>query len=250
MHYKKTKTTSELIIYGKHPVMAALNNPRRNCKTLYTTKEIWQNIQKSFLQPNCKVQLLTINELNTKFPNGINHQNLILEVNPLPTYELEDILELANNKSLSCIVILDQVTDPHNIGAIIRSAAAFSADAVILTENNSPKENSTIIKCAAGASEITPMIKVTNLSSCLKTLKEHGFWIIGLDGNTHKELQCSMFSEKIAIVLGSEESGLRRLTQKNCDFIAKINISSNAESLNVSNAAAIALYEIAKFHKN
>jgi 23S rRNA (guanosine2251-2'-O)-methyltransferase len=93
------------------------------------------------------------------------------------------------------------------------------------------------------------MIKVTNLSSCLKTLKENGFWVIGLDGNTDKELSHSMFANKTAIILGSEESGLRRLTKENCDFIAKINISSNAESLNVSNAAAIALYEIANFHK-
>ena len=148
------------------------------------------------------------------------------------------------------MVILDQVTDPHNIGAIVRSAAAFSADAVILTEYNSPSENNTIVKCAAGACESVPLVKVTNLASCMKTLKKEGYWIIGLDGHTETELNQSIFSDKIALVLGSEGTGMRKLTKDNCDYIAKIKISSNLESLNVSNAAAIALYEFSRFSEN
>lgn len=240
---------SDLFIYGKHPVIAALNNPRRQCKNLYTTKEIWQNIQNKFSNPKFKIHILNPKELNDKFSNELNHQNIILEALPLSPLDIEDIISQIGHQTTSCLIILDQVTDPHNIGAIIRSAAAFSADAVILTEHNSPKENNTIIKCAAGACEIVPMVKVTNLSNCIRFLKQNNYWIIGMDGHTDLKLNSSMFSDKVAIILGSEESGIRRLTRENCDYIAKINISNQAESLNVSNAAAIALYELSQYRK-
>lgn len=239
----------DLFIYGKHPVIAALNNPRRQCKNLYTTKEIWQSLQDKFPNPKFKLHILSPRELNEKFSNEINHQNIILEALPLAPLDIEDILAQTERKATSCLIILDQVTDPHNIGAIIRSASAFSADAVILTEHNSPKENNTIIKCAAGACEIVPIVKVTNLSNCIKSLKQNNYWIIGMDGHTDLELNSSMFSDKVAIILGSEESGIRRLTRENCDYIAKINISTAAESLNVSNAAAIALYKLAQYRQ-
>lgn len=248
MHIKKPKNNnSRLYIYGKHPVMAALNNPRRKCKVLFTTKIIWEELKSSY--PNITAQLKDSKELDSMLPIGSNHQNIILEVEPLKQLALEDILENTENQKTSCLVILDQVTDPHNIGAIIRSAAAFNIDAVILPENNSPKENNTIIKTSAGACEAVPMVHVTNIAQCIKALKQEGYWIIGLDGNTDTLLNPCIFSEKIAFVMGSEDTGMRKLTRENCDYIAKINISPNAESLNVSNAAAIAMYEFTRFRE-
>lgn len=247
MSYKKQNNTQELFIYGKHPVIAALNNPNRRYKKLYTTPEIWQELKLSFPNLEIKVHFMESYEIDMKLPDGVNHQNIILEVFPLKALEIEDILAITSSKEKSCLVILDQITDPHNIGAIIRSAAAFSADAIILTEHNSPSENQTIIKCAAGACESIPLVKVTNLVNCMKTLQKEGYWIIGLDGHTDIELNDSIFSDKTVLVLGSEDKGMRNLTKKNCDYIAKIKISKNLESLNVSNAAAIALYEFSKY---
>jgi 23S rRNA (guanosine2251-2'-O)-methyltransferase len=250
MFAKKRNSTSQLLIYGKHPVIAALNNPRRHCIKLYTTKFIWHELQQKI--PNLKItaHLLEPHELEMMLPIGSNHQNIILEAHPLKTLELEDIIEQDSSKSTSCLIILDQITDPHNIGAIIRSAAAFSASAIILPDNNSPKENATIVKCAAGATETVPMIYVTNLANCIKSLKKEGYWIIGLDGHTNSELNPSIFSEKVAIVMGSEDTGMRKLTKDNCDYIVKIPMSSNLESLNVSNAAAITLYEFSKYRNS
>jgi 23S rRNA (guanosine2251-2'-O)-methyltransferase len=247
MSYKKQNNAQDLLIYGKHPVISALNNPNRKFKNLYTTKEIWQEIGSSFSEIEVKVHLMESYEIDMRLPDGVNHQNIVLEVFPLKTLEIEDIIAETASKESSCLVILDQITDPHNIGAIIRSAAAFSADAIILTEHNSPSENQTIIKSAAGACESIPLVKVTNLASCMKTLQEEGYWIIGLDGHTEIELNHSIFSNKIVLVLGSEDKGMRKLTKKNCDYIAKIKISKNMESLNVSNAAAIALYEFSRY---
>lgn len=250
MFPKKRNAPSQLLIYGKHPVIAALNNPRRNCINLYTTKSIWQELQQ--IIPNLKVtpHLLESHEIEMMLPIGSNHQNIILEAAPLKTLDLEDIIEQDSSKTTSCLVILDQITDPHNVGAIIRSAAAFSASAIILPDNNSPKENSTIVKCAAGATETVPMIYVTNLANCIKSLKKEGYWIIGLDGHTNTELNSSIFSEKVVIVMGSEDTGMRKLTRDNCDYIVKIPMSSNLESLNVSNAAAITLYEFSKYRNS
>ncbi len=247
MLVKKRIPASHLLIYGKHPVIAALNNPKRHCRNLYTTKAIQQELQLIFPELKIPVHLLEAHEIEMMLPIGSNHQNVILEASPLKNLDLEDILSEDAEKPNSCLIILDQVTDPHNVGAIIRSAAAFSASAVILPEHHSPKENTTIVKCAAGACETIPMIHVTNLANTIKTLKKAGYWIIGLDGHTKQELNHSIFSEKIVIILGSEDTGMRKLTRDNCDYLVKIPISSKLESLNVSNAAAITLYELSKY---
>ena len=247
MSQKNKNKTSSVLIYGKHPVAAALNNNRRKHINLFITREVLQEIEKLIPKLNIKTTILKSDSLNSMVSPGTNHQNIILESLPLDSLHLEDLIEQDKSKSFSCLILLDQVTDPHNIGAIIRSAAAFSASAVILTDNNSPKENNTILKCAAGACETVPMVHITNLSNCIKELKKEGYWIIGLDGHTELTLKESIFSEKIAIIMGSEDKGLRKLTKENCDYIAKIPMSSSSESLNVSNAAAIALYEFAKY---
>lgn len=241
---KKKQGGNNLLIYGKHPVLSALKNPRRNLKSLYITKTLFQELELLNLQAH--VVFKTSQELTSMLPAGANHQNIILETPPLKQLYLEDLLNKTSEQDSSCLIILDQVTDPHNIGAIIRSAAAFGIDGVILPENNSPKENNTILKTSAGACETVPMVHVTNIAQCIKALKQEGYWIIGLDGNTNTELESKIFSQKIVFVMGSEDTGMRKLTRENCDYIAKINISPNAESLNVSNAAAIAMYEFKK----
>ncbi len=247
MFYKKKSTLTELLIYGRHPVISALLNPKRKCKNLYTTHIIWQELQQKIPQLDVKVNIREKHELDMLLPIGTNHQNIILEALPLKALAIEDILLETSEKKRSCLVILDQVTDPHNVGAIMRSAAAFSADAIILPDNNSPKENNTIIKCAAGATEALPMVYVNNLSNCIKLLKKAGYWVIGLDGHSNQELESSIFSDKIALVLGSEDLGMRKLTKENCDHLVKIPISAQLESLNVSNAASIALYEFSRY---
>ncbi len=240
--------SSNILIYGIHPVIAALRNPKRQCKKLYTTKIIWQEVQKKIPKLNIQVSFLEPQQFNTNFKGLQNHQNIVLEALTLGSYDIEDIVN-STKKESSLVVILDQITDPHNIGAIIRSALAFSATAIIVPENNCPKENGTILKSASGAYEMIPIVRATNLASCMKSLKKAGYWIVGLDGNGNEELNSKIFSAKTVIVLGSEETGMRKLTRENCDFLAKIPISSNLESLNVSNAAAISFYEFAKYTK-
>ncbi len=250
MFHKKNSNNQEVLIYGRHPVVSALLNNRRRCKNLYTTAAIYQELKQKIPNLSVAINLREKHELEMMLPIGSNHQNIILEAMPLKTLCIEDILAQTADKKSSCLVILDQVTDPHNVGAIMRSAAAFSADAIILPDNNSPKENNTIIKCAAGAIETLPMINVTNLSNCIKLLKDAGYWIIGLDGYASLELKPSIFSDKIAIILGSEDTGMRKLTKENCDYLVKIAISAELESLNVSNAAAICLYEFSRYRSN
>ncbi len=244
--FNKSNKKSTSIIFGKHPVICALNNPNRKSKNLYITKELWNEISSQFPKSKCSIHFVDKKEIEKLAPQGSNHQNILLEVEPLNQLSIEDIISQDENKDHSCLVILDQVSDPHNIGAILRSAAAFSISAIILPDYHSPKENNTIIKCAAGATETIPMISVTNISQCIKALKQEGYWVIGMDGNTSLELKPDLFSKKTIIVLGSEEKGMRKLTRDSCDYIVKIPISSSMESLNVSNAAAIAMYE---FHK-
>lgn len=247
MTHKNSSKKSDTVIFGKHSVIAALNNPKRKIINLYATKESWSEISPQIKNLKCELNFLNKNEFDRLVPAGSVHQNLILQVEALKQPLIEDIIIQDELRDYSLIIVLDQVSDPHNIGAILRSCAAFSASAVILPDHNSPKENNTIAKCSAGAIEHIPLISVTNISQTIKTLKESGYWVVGLDGNTDKTLNNQLFSSKMVIILGSEEKGMRKLTKENCDFIAKIPMSSKVESLNVSNAATIALYEYSKF---
>ena len=153
---------------------------------------------------------------------------------------------MAENKTQCHLLILDQVTDPQNIGAIIRSCAAFETLGLVVQDKNSPLESGAMDKAAAGTIEFVPVARVTNLSRAIETLKDNGFWVMGMDGYADTTIDKINKSGKIAIVMGSEGKGMRRLVQENCDSSVKLPISSNVESLNVSTAAAIALYELSK----
>ena len=193
-----------------------------------------------------RFQILAREELQRLLPPGAVHQGLALLAKPLRQPSLEDLIDRLEDRPDAVLVALDQVTDPHNIGAIMRSAAAFGAAGLVLPDRNAPDISGTLAKSASGAVERLPLIRVVNLNRSLDQLKAKGFWIVGLDGESQKKLSEHKLDGRICLVLGAEGSGLRRLTREACDLMARLPTSGPIASLNVSNAAAIALYEIAR----
>lgn len=235
---KKTKQNSALWLYGHHAVVAALQNPNREKVQLKMTKE---SVLPDKLIGKTNAQVVSRQEIDALAgPNAV-HQGLALQVKPLPQKTLNDVLEKIPQKAV--ILILDQVTDPHNIGAILRSAAAFDALAVVIPDAGAPEESGTLAKSACGALEIVPLIRVTNLARTMQQLKDAGFWCLGLDGYAKEYISDKKLPARTAFILGSEGDGMRRLTAENCDYTIKLPMSDKMESLNVSNAAAVALYE-------
>jgi len=235
---KKQKNNNTLWIFGHHAVVAALQNPNRDKLLLKMTKETALPAE---LTHNITTQIVSRQEIDALAGPGAVHQGLALQVKPLSAQVVEDVLGNVSEKAV--ILILDQVTDPHNIGAILRSAAAFNAIAVIIPDANAPAESAVLAKSACGALEVVPLIRVTNLVRTMQQLKDAGFWCLGLDGYATELISEKKLPQKCAFVLGSEGDGMRRLTAENCDYTIKLPISEKMESLNVSNAAAIALYE-------
>ena len=220
-------------IYGQHAVQAALANTKRRIERLVVSTNAVKELNLGGRKLNADTD---IRQLDKILPKDAVHQGVAALVHPLPLTALDDILES------SLLLVLDQVTDPHNVGAILRSAAAFGVSAVIMTEDHAAPENGALAKAACGAIDIVPLIRITNLSSTLDTLKANDFWCVGLDGKTDKLIDEARGFKKKALVLGAEGKGLRRLTAEKCDLLVKIAISPKMESLNVSNAAAVALY--------
>lgn len=183
-------------------------------------------------------------ELNNLLPGAV-HQGVAIRVLPIEKLHLDWLLHL-QKKGRSIVLILDQITDPHNVGAILRTAAAFNVDAVIMTNRNSVRESGVVAKAAAGALESVPIIEVANLVEAIKSLKKVNYWIFGMDGGAAEHVSVLADYDKVAIVLGSEGEGMRNLVTKNCDLIVKIPMSEKMESLNVSNACAIALFSAIK----
>ena len=250
-----TRRESGIWIYGRHAVRAALTNPTRRCHRLVATAETTAEAQKLLgetqarLLPDFRTETLDRPRLEALLAKGAVHQGLALLAEPLPQAFLEDVLaELPPLPSSepAVVVVLDQVSDPHNVGAILRSAAAFGARAVVLPEHGTPPASAALAKAASGALEQVPLIRVTNLARALDQLKEAGFWSIGLEESAEKTLAELDLGGRVALVLGAEGEGLRRLTRERCDFLARLPTSGPIASLNVSNAAAIALYEVAR----
>lgn len=223
-------------IYGQHAVQAAVSNAQRRIERLVAST----NAQKELKLGSRKIVIDSdIRQLEKALPKDAVHQGVAALVHPLSELALEEVLD----KPL--LLFLDQVTDPHNVGAILRSAAAFGVGAVVMTEDHGTPENGVLAKAASGALDIVPLIRITNLSATLDALKSNEFWCIGLDGKTDKLISDAKGFKKKALVLGAEGKGLRRLTAEKCDLLVKIPISPAMESLNVSNAAAVALYALA-----
>ena len=242
-------------IYGRHAVRAALRNPARRLRRLVATPEIaaeaqaWLAEAKARSSAGLKVETLERARLEALLPEAAVHQGLALQAEPLPPAFLEDVLAEsppAAAGGAAVVVVLDQVSDPHNVGAVLRSAAAFGASAVVLPEHGTPPNTASLAKAASGALEQVPLVRVTNLARALDKLKEAGFWCVGLEESAEKLLMDLDLAGRVALVLGAEGEGLRRLTRERCDFLARLPTRDPLASLNVSNAAAIALYEVAR----
>lgn len=222
-------------IYGKHTVSAALANPNRKIMRILAGANSYDEFA---AKTDAKIEKVDLKYIDALFPPDATHQGIAARVKPLDTYDLRDCF------SKNLVVILDQVSDPHNVGAVLRSAAAFGAGAVIIPADNSPSESAVMAKSASGAMEVVPLIRTSNLAAAIDKLKAEGFWVIGLDGEAKTVLSSAPKYEKTVLVMGAEGKGLRRLTGEKCDLLVKLPISNAVESLNVSNAAAIALYDI------
>jgi 23S rRNA (guanosine2251-2'-O)-methyltransferase len=229
-------------LYGIHAVRAALANPAREVRRLVATREALVRLGEDWQERKLGAEMLAPEQIARLLPEGAAHQGAAAEVIPLPERLLETFLAQAQDRRP--LVLLDQVTDPHNVGAILRTSAAFGAGAVIVPRDHAPGETAALAKASSGGIEIVPMIAVVNLAQCMETLKKAGYWCAGLDAEAKQTLAEARLDHKTALVLGAEGSGLRRLTAERCDLLVRLPISPAMESLNVSNAAAIALYAI------
>lgn len=229
-------------LYGRHAVIAALANPNRVVRKIWGTRETLGSMD---LPPVVPIAYAEAPDLGRMVPGDAPHQGIVAEVEALDDVWLGDALEDGRD-DLRPILVLDQVTDPHNVGAIFRSAAAFNALAIVTQDRHAPPESGVLARAACGALEIVPWVRVVNLARALDEIAEAGYWRIGLDGDGRTTLsQALEKTGKVALVLGAEGDGLRPNSVAHCDMIARLPISSRMESLNVSNAAAIALYAAA-----
>jgi 23S rRNA (guanosine2251-2'-O)-methyltransferase len=224
-------------LWGKHVVAAALDNPQRKLLKAWATREA-----SAFMKfPNdVPVTLADVADLGRLVPHDAPHQGVVIEVEALEDAWLDGLLSAAGERAL--LLVLDQVTDPHNVGAILRSAAAFGAIGIVTQDRHSPPESGVIAKAASGALERIPWARVVNLARALEEIGEAGFWRIGLAGDAETELKDALGPPRVALVLGAEGPGLRPNTREHCDALARLPIGDAMESLNVSNAAAVALY--------
>lgn len=228
-------------LWGRHAVEAALKNPDRRHRKLWATREGVASLDGE-LPADFPLEYAQGADLGRLVARDAPHQGLVLECDPLEDVYLDDVLEGDPARPL---VVLDQVTDPHNVGAILRSAAAFNAAAIVTQDRHAPPESGTLAKSASGALEIVPWVRVVNLARALEEIAEAGYWRIGLAGEARATLAEALPAGPVALVLGAEGEGMRHNITQHCDALARLPISEAMESLNVSNAAAIALYAVA-----
>jgi 23S rRNA (guanosine2251-2'-O)-methyltransferase len=224
-------------LYGLHTVKAALSNPDRKLISLRVTKNAMAKLELDDSQVlACPIQIVSPQDIDKLLGDDAIHQGALLETKALPVRKLDSL------KDKPLILVLDQITDPHNVGAILRSAVAFDAAAVVTTERHSPAESGVLAKSASGALEMIPYIQITNLADALEQLANLGFETIGLDSDGPQTLETTFSRGKVALVLGAEGKGLRQKTRTTCSALARLEMPGAIKSLNVSNAAAIALY--------
>ena len=238
--------SSGVWLYGRHAVHAALENPERRCRRLLlaTPSSRSDDSAAALSLPRGLVsEHASRDAIEALLPPDAVHQGVALLVAPLPR---RDLGETCSPPSGGPVVVLDQVTDPRNVGAVLRSAAAFGARAVLLQQRHAPDESGALAKAASGALERVPLLRETNLARALDSLKEIGYWCVGLDAGGQQTLAALDLDRPTALVLGAEGAGLRRLTAERCDQLARLPIDERTESLNVSAAAAVALYELAR----
>ncbi|WP_066719827.1 23S rRNA (guanosine(2251)-2'-O)-methyltransferase RlmB [Sphingomonas pituitosa] len=239
-HRPSQASASRPRFYGRHAVLAALANPERTVRKIWGTREALSALD---LPPVIPIVYADVADLGRLVPADAPHQGLVIEVDPLEEIWLGDLLEQGEEDTRP-LLVLDQVTDPHNVGAILRSAAAFGALGIVTQDRHAPPETGTLARSAAGTLELVPWVRVVNLSRALDEIAEAGFWRIGLTGHAKDNLADVMTAGRVALVLGAEGEGMRQNTEAHCDTLARLPISPKVESLNVSNAAAVALYAV------
>lgn len=228
-------------LFGHHAVEEAFRNPRRQIHRVVVSGEAPASLGRGI-----EAEAVERDVIDKLVGRDVVHQGIAARVSPLPEVDIYEICDQARDKADAVIVILDQVTDPHNVGAILRSAAAFGAIAIILTERHAAPESGILAKSASGALEHVPLVRVTNLARAMEELKEAGFWCIGLASEAKQNLSAVKSGGKVALCLGAEGAGLRRLTREHCDLLVRLPTAGPIDHLNVSNAAAISLYELAR----
>jgi 23S rRNA (guanosine2251-2'-O)-methyltransferase len=241
-----SKGARGLWLYGRHAIEAALANPQRSCHRLLATAEALERLGARAERPGLEVVVVEREELDRRFGPDAVHQGQALSVAPLPRLDLERAC--APEAGSNLVLVLDQITDPHNLGAILRSAVAFGARAVIVPRRRSAELAGAAAKAASGALDLMPVVEVTNLARALDTLASLGYWRLGLDGEAPQSIDEAPDAQNIALVLGAEGSGLRRLVAEHCDLAVRLPVAPAMESLNVSVAAGIALYALARRH--
>ena len=224
------------ILYGWHTVKAALENPARRIHRLLATENALRRLADDGVALPVQPEMVRPDVIDARLGPDAVHQGLLAEADPLqapPAAELEPD---------GIVLVLDQITDPHNVGAIMRSAAAFAARAIITTARHSPEATGVLAKAASGALELVPLVTVQNLARGMEDLRGRGFMLVGLDSSGERDLADLPLRAPLALVLGAEGKGLRQLTRATCDALARIDLPGEIKSLNVSNAAALALY--------
>ena len=242
---------SSFFIIGQHAVIEALKNPKRNVLRVFLTEESKKNIHRKNPNKNLlndvKVYFKTKKELDKySTKENLQHQGYVAEIEHLEKPILKDFVKENNNMTLVC---LDGVTDPRNIGSLIRSAASFNIDGIIIKERSFPYESKLMYKAASGAIEYTNIFEVSNINSTLKNLKDKNFWVYGFDGKGKKSFTEIEWKGNNILLFGSEGTGMHKHTSKYADFLVKIDINNKIESLNISNSAAIVFHHLSYLKK-
>ena len=229
-----------VILYGWHTVKAALENPARRIRRLFATENAARRLAEDGLALGVETELVRPDAIAHRLGPDAVHNGLLAEADPLPSPELDEI------EPAGIVLVLDQITDPHNVGAILRTAAGFAVAAVVTTARHSPEATGVLAKSASGALEYVPIVTVQNLARALEQLRERGYLLVGLDSTGDIDLGDAPLRAPLALVLGAEGKGLRQLTRATCDRVARLDLPGRIKSLNVSNAAALALYVASK----
>jgi 23S rRNA (guanosine2251-2'-O)-methyltransferase len=225
-----------VILYGWHSVTAALANPKRKIRKLLATENAANRLTEEGITLRVAPEIVRPGEIDRLVSADAVHQGILAEADPLPSPDIDDL------EQEGIVLVLDQITDPHNVGAILRSASAFAVRAIVTTARHSPEATGVLAKSASGALEHVPFITVQNLARAITALKERGFLTVGLDSGGRDDLAAVKLHEPLALVLGAEGKGLRQLTRETCDTVARLDMPGAIKSLNVSNAAALSLY--------
>lgn len=225
-----------VILYGWHTVTLALANPARRIRKLTLTENAARRLAEDNIETRVAPEIVRPQEIDRLLSPDAVHQGLLAEADPLPSPDIETL------KQEGMVLVLDQITDPHNVGAILRSAAAFAVKAIVTTARHSPEATGVLAKAASGALELVPVVTVQNLARALTALNERGFQTVGLDSEGTENLSDVALREPLALVLGAEGKGLRQLTRETCSVVARLDMPGEIKSLNVSNAAVLSLY--------